>query len=75
MGGMWNELGRVILLVGAVLVVVGLVLVFADRIPFLGRLPGDIVVRRKNFTLYFPIATGILLSIVLTIVLNLISRR
>jgi len=70
-----QELGRTLVLIGAVVMAVGLVLVFANRIPFLGRLPGDVVVQKKNFTLYFPIATGLVLSLVLTVVLNLWSRR
>ena len=70
-----QELGRTLISLGAVMVVVGAVLVFAHRIPFLGRLPGDVVVQKKNFTLYFPIATGLLLSLLLTVVLNLWSRR
>ena len=70
-----QELGRTLILIGAVMVVVGTVLVFAHRVPFLGRLPGDVVVQKKNFTLYFPIATGLLLSLLLTVVLNLWSRR
>lgn len=70
-----NELGRLLLIFGLVLAAAGLLLMFADRIPFLGRLPGDILIRRKNFTFYFPLATMILLSILLTVVLNLISRR
>jgi len=68
------ELGRLLLLVGAVIVVLGLVLTFAGRIPWLGRMPGDIVYRRGNFTFYFPLATSILLSIVLTAILWLIRR-
>jgi hypothetical protein len=70
-----QELGRTLIVIGAVLLVVGCALVFADRIPFLGRLPGDVVVRKKDFTFYFPIATGLLLSLILTIILNLWSRR
>jgi hypothetical protein len=70
-----QELGRMLVWIGAVMVLVGLVLVFAERIPFLGRLPGDVVVKKKNFTLYVPIATGLLLSLVLTIAFNLWSRR
>lgn len=70
-----QELGRVLVVVGAVVVVVGLVLMFADRIPFVGRLPGDILIKKKNFTLYFPLATGLLLSLLLTLVLSLWSRR
>jgi hypothetical protein len=72
---MQGELGRVIILVGAILLVLGLVLVFSDRIPWLGRLPGDIVVKRQGFTLYIPIVTMILVSAALTVLLNLFWRR
>lgn len=70
-----QELGRALVVVGAVVVAVGLVLMFADRIPFVGRLPGDILIKKKNFTLYFPLATGLVLSLLLTLVLSLWSRR
>jgi len=70
-----GELGRIIMIVGAILLVLGLVLVFSDRIPWLGRLPGDIVVKRQGFTLYIPVVTMILLSVVLTALLNLFWRR
>ena len=68
-------MGRILVVIGAVLLVVGLLVMFADRVPFLGKLPGDVVVRKKNFTFYFPIVTSILLSLVLTLVLSLWSRR
>jgi hypothetical protein len=70
-----QELGRALIVVGGLLLVVGLVLVLADRVPILGRLPGDVVVKKKNFTLYFPIATALLVSLVLTLILNLWARR
>jgi hypothetical protein len=70
-----SELGKALILMGILLVLIGAVLLFADRIPFLGRLPGDVVVRRRGFTLYAPIATALLLSLVLTLVLNLLRRR
>ena len=70
-----NEIGRLLLVFGLILAVVGLVLIFADKIPFLGRLPGDIVIKKRNFTVFFPLATMILLSIVITVVLNVILRR
>ena len=68
-------MGRILVLIGAVLLVVGLLVMFADRVPFLGKLPGDVMVRKKNFTFYFPIVTSILVSLVLTLVLSLWSRR
>jgi Protein of unknown function (DUF2905) len=70
-----SELGRALIVLGVVIAVVGLFLVFFDRVPWLGRLPGDIQVQRGNWTFYFPLGTSILLSIVLTLVLWLIGRR
>jgi Protein of unknown function (DUF2905) len=70
-----SGLGRLLILTGLALAGLGLLLVFAGRLPFLGRLPGDIVVQRDNWTLYVPLATMLLLSLVLTLVLNLFGRR
>jgi hypothetical protein len=58
-----------------VLAAAGLLLLFADRIPWLGRLPGDLVIRRERWTLYLPLATMLLVSLVLTLLLNLFGRR
>ena len=69
-----SDLGRLLLVVGVVLVILGLVLTFAGRVPGLGRLPGDIVHRRGNVTFYFPLATSLLLSLLLTAVLWLFRR-
>ena len=68
-------LGRLLILFGVVSIVVGLVLLIAPRIPWLGHLPGDVVVQRERFTLYVPIVTSLVVSVVLTILLNLFFRR
>jgi hypothetical protein len=68
-------LGRLLIVLGVVTAIVGVVLLVVPRIPWLGRLPGDIVVRREGFTFYFPLATSIIVSIVLTVLLNLFFRR
>ena len=70
-------LGRWIATVGLILVGVGLLIMAADKLPLLrfGRLPGDIVYRRKNFVFYFPIATSILLSVLLTLLLWALGRK
>ena len=68
------EIGRTLLVLGGVLVVVGLLLTFGGRIPGLGRLPGDIVYRRGNFTFYFPLVTSLLLSLLLTAMLAIFRR-
>jgi hypothetical protein len=70
-----NEIGRLLVIFGVILVAVGLVFLFADKIPFLGRLPGDVLIRRKGFTVYLPLATCVLLSILLTVILNLFFRK
>jgi len=62
------EFGKILLILGILFVVIGLLLMLGPKIPLLGKLPGDFVVRRGNFTLYFPLATSILLSIVLTLI-------
>jgi hypothetical protein len=68
-------LGRLLIVFGLVIVLVGVVLLVADRIPGVGRLPGDLVFRRGPVTFYFPVATSIVLSVLLTILLNLFWRR
>lgn len=67
------ELGRGLIAIGLSIALLGVLLLFSDRLP-LGRLPGDIVVRRENFTCAVPLATMLLLSIVLTVILNLLAR-
>jgi len=69
-------IGRLLILFGLVLVAAGLLVTLLDRLPIrLGRLPGDIVLRGKNSAFYFPLATSLLVSLVLTLVLWLFSRR
>ena len=67
-------LGKLLIIFGSLMVVAGLALVFAPHIPFLGRLPGDILVQRDGFTFYFPLVTMVIVSVVLTILLNVIFR-
>jgi hypothetical protein len=67
-------LGILLMATGVILVVVGLVVMLAPKVPFLGKLPGDIVIERKNFTFYFPIVTSLILSAAFTVALWLISR-
>jgi len=70
-----SELGKLMIVVGAILVIAGIVVTVLGRANFpLGRLPGDIVYRGKNTTVYFPLATSILVSAVLTILLYLVGR-
>ena len=70
-----SELGKLLIILGIVLVVAGVLLTLLGRTNLpLGRLPGDILYRGKNTTFYFPLATSILLSVVLTVVLYLIGK-
>lgn len=71
---MMTDLGRFLILTGVILALVGVLLLAAPKIPWLGKLPGDFVWRRGNFTFYFPLGTSILLSILLTILLYLLRR-
>jgi len=65
-------IGKIVLIVGGVIVVLGLILIFSPHIPFLGKLPGDIFIKRDGFSFYFPIVTLLLLSALLTIIINVI---
>jgi hypothetical protein len=70
-----TDIGKLLVVLGAVVVAVGLVLMLAGRAHFpVGRLPGDIIYRGKNATFYFPLATSIVVSVVLSVVLWLVSR-
>ncbi|HXE05095.1 MAG TPA: DUF2905 domain-containing protein [Bryobacteraceae bacterium] len=69
-------MGRAFIAIGVALAVLGLLLTFGEKLPIrLGRLPGDVVIRGKNTTFYFPLATSLLLSGLLSIVMWLLSRR
>lgn len=70
-----RELGKLLLVFGIVLVVVGGLLTLGPKLPGrLGRLPGDIIIRREHFTLYFPLVTCLLLSVILSLVFWLLGR-
>lgn len=68
-----GSLGKFLILIGIVLVAVGLLMNFFGKIPFVGKLPGDIHIKKENFEFYFPLATSLLLSLLLTGILWLIS--
>ena len=67
--------GKSLIIVGALFLVLGLIFLLAGKIPFLGRLPGDIEIKKDGLSLHFPIVTCLVLSLVLTLVINLIFRR
>jgi hypothetical protein len=76
----WTGFGRVLILIGLGIMVIGVLFSLADRFPgvghglnWLGKLPGDIAVKRENYSFYFPIATGLVLSIALSLLFYLLS--
>ena len=70
----FEGLGRILIIVGIIIAVLGLFLAFGGRIPFLGKLPGDILIRKDGIAFYFPIVTFLLLSVILTLIINFILR-
>jgi len=70
-----SSLGKALIALGLLLVALGAVLWVGPKVPLLGRLPGDIIIQRDHFTFYFPLTTMLLLSLLLTLVLNLLWRR
>ncbi|EFI35624.1 conserved hypothetical protein [Desulfonatronospira thiodismutans ASO3-1] len=65
----WPDPGKILIIIGLVLAAVGLLVLLRDKLPFTpGRLPGDILIKRENFTFYFPLGTCILISAVLTLI-------
>ena len=73
--GELSAFGKILIFIGIVMIVVGGLFLFGSKIPFIGRLPGDIAIQRKNFSFYFPITTGIIISIILSFLMWLFSRR
>lgn len=69
------EFGKMIIVFGVILIILGAILMLSPKIPFLGKLPGDIFIKKDGFTFYFPLATSILISILLTLLLNFFNRK
>jgi hypothetical protein len=67
-------IGRMLVIAGVLLVIVGLGFMFADKIPYVGRLPGDIFIKREKFSFYFPLTTSIIISIILTILISIFRK-
>ncbi len=67
-------IGKILMILGGVLFLIGLVITFSGKIPFLGKLPGDILIQKKNTTFYFPLTTSILLSLLLSLILYLLRK-
>ena len=63
-----NPLGKVLIIIGGIIIIIGLLMMFGNKIPYIGRLPGDVIIRKKNFTFYFPITTLIILNLILLLI-------
>ena len=70
----FSGLGKVLIVSGAIIVGMGVLLMVGDKIPWIGKLPGDIIIRKEKFTFYFPIVTCIILSILLTVIFSIFRK-
>jgi len=70
-----QNLGKLLIVLGVIVVAIGGLLLFSGKIPWIGRLPGDILIQKKNYTFYFPLATSIIISVIITLVFWLLGRR
>jgi len=70
-----ESIGKSLIFFGIVLIVIGSLFVLFGKVPWFGRLPGDIIIKREGLTIYFPVATMVILSLLLTILFNIIGRR
>jgi len=70
-----QEIGKALIIFGLILIGLGLIMTFIQKVPYIGKLPGDVLLEKKNFTFYFPITTSILASILLSLIFWLWSRR
>jgi len=71
----FDSLAKVLILAGVVLALLGGLLLFVGKVPFLGKLPGDIMIRRESWSLYVPLTTSLVISILLTVLVAFFSRR
>ncbi|WP_291494157.1 DUF2905 domain-containing protein [Desulfurella sp.] len=69
-----QPISKFLIFAGVLLILFGLLFSLSSKLPF-GRLPGDIIIRKGNFTFYFPLATSILLSIILTVIMYFLNKR
>jgi len=67
-------IGKMFIILGILLIIAGIAFMLGDKIPFIGKLPGDIMIRKERFSFYFPITTSIIISIILTILFSLFRK-
>jgi len=69
-----GALGKMLILLGALIIIIGVLLLVGEKIPWAGKLPGDIIIKKEKFTFYFPLTTSILISIILTLLFTLFRK-
>lgn len=67
-------IGKMLIILGIILIIVGIGFLIGDKIPYIGKLPGDIMIKKERFSFYFPITTSIIISIILTILFSLFKK-
>jgi uncharacterized protein HemY len=67
-------IGKSLIIIGLILIAIGVAIAFGPRIPFIGKLPGDIYIKKDSFTFYFPLATSVLISVIITFIIYLFRK-
>ena len=70
-----QHLGKWLIVLGVIIIAIGGLLLYAGKIPYIGKLPGDFLIQKKNYTIYFPLATSIIISLIITLIFWLFGRR
>jgi hypothetical protein len=73
--GGFSDFGKILIVIGLVIVIVGVLIAMGGKIPWIGRLPGDVTIKGEKFTFYFPVATSILISIILSLLFWFIGKK
>jgi len=70
----FQQMGKLLIFGGIFILILGLLFFFGDKIPFIGKLPGDIYIKKKSFTFYFPIVTSLILSLIISLIIYLFRK-
>jgi hypothetical protein len=70
----FQQIGKLLIIAGIFILILGIIFLLGDKIPFIGRLPGDIIIKKKNFTFYFPLVTSIILSLIFSLIIYLLKK-
>jgi len=73
--GGFSDFGKILIVIGLVIAIVGVLIAMGGKIPWIGRLPGDVVIKGEKFTLFFPVATSILISVILSLIFWFFGRK